>query len=321
MDKKEAISLYEKYLRGECTLKEEKLLEDFLSSCQEDGNSNEKLLFDNEEETGNRLYRNIQHKIQSRKIRKFDFLKLTKYAAAISICLLAVWAFYFNKETNSQKKVVNPVYITKSTLKGQKLDLVLSDGTSIKLNSESELIFPDKFSKNKRIVYLKGEAFFDVKRDKTRPFVIYTENVQTTVLGTSFNINAYPENNHIQVSVITGKVEVKSEEKDIPSTFLLNADEMVTYNKSSNELKKELFKNDLVEWRNGILLFNGESFGEIVEKLERWYGVEFQLKKQITLDKEFYGRYNNENLSNILETLSYASGFNYKINNKQIIIY
>ncbi|UZR96659.1 FecR family protein [Chondrinema litorale] len=320
MDKKELSQLYEKYLRGDCTLQEEKLLEDFLAASQQNEKAESDYSSNQMDIIGSKIYSNLQSKMVQQPVEQKPFYNIYKIAAVVTLFILAAWVFYSKlKEEPVQPKEI--AYITKSTLKGQKLDLVLSDGTSIKLNSESEVLFPETFSKDRRIIYLKGEAFFDVARDENRPFIIHTDNLQTTVLGTSFNINAYPENKDIEVSVITGKVKVESEETPDTNTFLLTADEMVSFDKSSKELKKGLFNTDLVAWRKGVLIFSGEPFNKIVEKLERWYGVEFQVKKKVILEKEFFGRYNNENLNNILETLSYASKFNYKIENKQVTIY
>ncbi|MBT34565.1 MAG: hypothetical protein CMO01_33300 [Thalassobius sp.] len=320
MDKKELSQLYEKYLRGDCTLQEEKLLEDFLAASQQNGKAESDYSSNQMDIIGSKIYSNLQNKMAQQPVEQKPFYHIYKIAAVVTLFILAAWVFYSQlKEEPVQPKEI--AYITKNTLKGQKLDLVLSDGTSIKLNSESEVLFPETFSKDRRIIYLKGEAFFDVARDENRPFIIHSDNLQTTVLGTSFNINAYPENKDIEVSVITGKVKVESEETPDTNTFLLTADEMVSFDKSSNELKKGLFNTDLVAWRKGVLIFSGEPFNKIVEKLERWYGVEFQVKKKVILEKEFFGRYNNESLNNILETLSYASKFNYKIENKQVTIY
>lgn len=304
MDKKELSNLYEKYFKGDCTLKEEKLLEDFLESFQQ-----EKNFFEEENEAfknnrGLRILNNIKTEIEERESRSLWKNLIFKYAAMLTFLLAAGWGFYqFETFTNggSEDEVS---YITKSTRKGQRLELVLGDGTVIKINSESELMFPEKFTDNKREVFLEGEAFFEVKRDEKRPFIIHTGNVKTQVLGTSFNINSYPETNEIQVAVVSGKVRVEDKENSGNTPVVLNAKEMVTYNKEQELLVKGKHNSELTDWRKGILLIKGESFPDIISKLERWYGVEFQLKKPVKLESEFYGRYNNESLSNILETLS-----------------
>ena len=101
--------------------------------------------------------------------------------------------------------------ISKITLPGQKLKgHILPDSTFVSLNADSKISYPAKFSASKREVYLEGEAFFDVKRDVNRPFLIYANGSTTEVLGTSFNVNAYPSENIVEISVVTGKVAVYS---------------------------------------------------------------------------------------------------------------
>ncbi|WP_020528263.1 FecR family protein [Flexithrix dorotheae] len=321
MDKKEISNLYEKYLRGDCTLKEEKLLEDFLESFQ-----HQKIKFEEENEEyknnrGLRILNNIKFEIQDREYKSVWKRRVLKYAAMLTILLVSGWIIYQTNLPQPENKKAEIAYITKSTQKGQRLELVLGDGTSIKINSESELTFPEKFIGNKREVFLKGEAFFEVKRDEKRPFIIRTENVTTRVLGTSFNINSYPGENEIQVAVVSGKVQVVSDENRKTDAVILTAEEMATYHKGKKDITKSRHDSDLTAWRDGILLIKGENFTEIIAILERWYGVEFQLKKPVVLESEFYGRYNNENLDNILKTLSYAGGFKYKLKNKRVIIY
>jgi len=132
-------------------------------------------------------------------------------AACISLVLLFFGRYYIDNLLY-QEKVVTEVpeinWQTKTVPNGQKLSLTLWDGTVVKVNSGSTISFPEEFSDSLREVHLEGEAFFEVNRDILRPFIIKSGNVETVVLGTSFNVNAYPNQEQIKVAVAEGKVKV-----------------------------------------------------------------------------------------------------------------
>ncbi|MEQ8339093.1 MAG: FecR family protein, partial [Cyclobacteriaceae bacterium] len=126
---------------------------------------------------------------------------LLKIAAMVAIVLTSsFWVYHFTNAESEQVAVKPIAYIEKSSLAGQKITTVLSDGTKVHLNSNSKLIVPERFEEDKRRVQLIGEAFFDVARDESKPFQITTEDFVINVLGTSFNVSAYQEgSNHVAV--------------------------------------------------------------------------------------------------------------------------
>lgn len=168
--------------------------------------------------------------------------------------------------------------VTKKTLKGQKLNLFLGDGTEITLNAESSIRFPKIFEGETREVFLEGEAFFDVYPDKERPFIITSDKLQTTVLGTSFNVRSYKDENNISVAVLSGKVKVKAidEKQKVIADNLLVPNEMLRFSKKDHGLvKKSVDIDKVLAWKNKTILFEKASFKEIIKELSRWYGVEF----------------------------------------------
>ena len=127
--------------------------------------------------------------------------------------------------------------IDKSNPRGMKTTILLSDGTKVKLNSETSLRYPEYFSDSVRIVYLKGEAFFEVERDESKPFIVISKGIRTKVLGTSFDIRAYPDEVELSVGVVEGKVQVTGTDKSgvsLDHQLLPNQITMIDFNKKNN---------------------------------------------------------------------------------------
>lgn len=205
---------------------------------------------------------------------------------------------------------------------GQKSTITLTDGTRIKLNSNSKLVFPETFSNSERTVELEGEAFFEVSKDPSRPFVITSGNIKTQVLGTSFNIKAYPNANNISVAVATGKVAVGTTgQKEGKAQLTLLPKEMAIYSNKSESLIKTSF-NPLQEmaWKDGILYFNNKDIHEITSELVKWYGVTFVIDKKLNTEKDYTGSFDNKSLEEVLQGISFVFGFKFEINNKVVTI-
>ena len=250
----------------------------------------------------------------------------TRIAASIilGVCL-SIFAFqYFNVPDQSGKSAsIN--YIEKSNPRGQKLSIFLSDGSKVILNSESKLTYPEEFTENARTLYLEGEAFFEVAHDKDRPFTVTSGTIATTALGTSFNVRAYPEEATVQVSLATGKVKVKGKKDSNNFTnnklLILDPGEGVTYDKASKILNKGYFdvKKSLA-WKEGIIYFKDANFDEIIGKLERWYGVEFEIINGKNEVWHYTGEFNNESLENVLMGIGFSKSFKYEIKDENVII-
>ncbi len=248
-----------------------------------------------------------------------------KVAAAISIlAITSVIFFWFSPENinNDQNLVETINTIEKSNKAGEKTIFILSDSTRITLNANSKLSFPEKFSDNKRQVQLEGEAFFEVTKDTSRPFTIKSGEVITTVLGTSFNINAYPTSRIIKVAVATGKVSVKGFDGNIAKdewTILPN--EMTIFQKDSHSMRKTSF-NSLGEmgWKDGIIYFKDDGIDKIIATLSQWYGADFTINKKIEKTTDYSGIYDNKSLEEVLKGISFVFDFNYEIKGKSVII-
>lgn len=243
-----------------------------------------------------------------------------KVAASLLILLAvgaAIWLFP-GPEQPAVAEVV-PLVI-KRTGKGEKLNVKLPDGSRVKLNANSVLIAPAKFEKDRREVKLEGEALFDVREDPARPFTIVSGEVQTRVLGTSFNVRAYKDEQTVEVAVVSGKVSVLGTGAE--EVFLL-PNEVSLYDNNSRSLStRQQDISDLIAWSKNILIFDGDTEAEVFTKLENWFGVNIILPKQAVIQGKYSGRFYNESLERVLEGISYASGFSYEVRDgKNVLIY
>ena len=241
-----------------------------------------------------------------------------KVAAMIVIVVAA--AFFIiqsiSNETHSDQLSASPL-IEKVTPAGIKSSFNLPDGSRVLLNAESKLTFPISFDDTARFVELQGEAFFQVARDPSRPFMVKSGHTLTTALGTSFNISAYPYEEKVNIALSTGKVKVDVlETNNNFEEVLLVPGEFISLD-GENILNRGVFNIDTtIGWKDGLLVFNQSGFNTVIRKLERWYGVKFIYEKEPTW--VFDGKFRNENLENILEVLSHSEKFDYSINHKTV---
>ena len=252
------------------------------------------------------------------KHRRIGFNQLARIAAVLSFLIVFSGILYFATERNNEQSMQKVVeIIRKQTQNGQQLFITLPDGSKVKLNSNSSISYPKEFFDNRK-VELMGEAFFDVVRDVNSPFVVNTNNFQTEVLGTSFNINAYEVNN-AKVSVTTGTVKVRTTITDEDVSFkILEKEQAVMI--SQNELKESEFDKDEILWKDGILVFTDENIHTISSKIQRWYNVTVTVANETDIKGGFSGKYSNESLEEILTGMSYALNFSFRMEGSEIII-
>lgn len=259
-----------------------------------------------------------QYKYDYQDNKQFKRRLIWVSTVAASIALLAIFwnSVNFQDTSNSPNEIK---LVERSADKGTKYSTVLPDGSKIKLNAESTLRYPEQFVHDKREVYLNGEAFFEVKRDESKPFVIHSGDLKTTVLGTSFNVKAFTSEENIEVAVVSGLVRVTTKNG---LSFNVEPENMAVYKKSSQSLKKVKYDNKKVlGWKDGILYFSHEPLKEVFKKLESWYGVELKVSENIHTEDPYSGEFHNETLKNVLEGICYTSGLQFKINNDEVTIF
>lgn len=152
--------------------------------------------------------------------------------------------------------------------KGGEYSLILPDGSQVWLNSETSLRFPVQFAKDKREVYLNGEAYFHIQKDSTAPFHVYTNHREITVLGTSFNVSAYEDDDFWETTLVEGKVQVIASEGKV---LMKPSQQYVGSNTTGKGILKNVDPELYTSWVDGKFYFKAFTFEEIVKKLERWY--------------------------------------------------
>lgn len=332
--------LLEKYFKNLCTPDEVRQILDWINShaSREDFGEDFKkvwLLADLDEDNFDwiKAWQKLQDKIEvdalisSIPLDKGKKVSVNKspitfaIAAGIAFLIISIAALFYIKDDNFNSKqyisATSP-QVQKFTEKGQKLTIHLEDGSKVMLNAQSNLEFPRQFTDSTREVRLQGEAYFDVVRDSDRPFIVRTAEITTTVLGTSFNLNAYEDQPSFQVALTSGKVVV--EKSTTGDKLEIIPGEMAIYDKENATLKNATFSEMDIAWKDGIIYFENASYNEIKSTLERWYGVEFILTDNIKKEWEFSGKFKNESLRNILEALQFAHDFNYKLDKKKVYL-
>lgn len=246
---------------------------------------------------------------------RLKILQTMRYAAFIILVVLSGFAI---KEVYSRIEQANITYIEVIAADKERKEIILPDGSTVVLNACSSLRYPDKFITQNRVVEIKGEAFFEVSKDKSHPFIVHTDEGMVKVLGTSFDVKAYKEDKLFSVSVKTGKVEVKMEE----SLMRLLPNECLIYNKENGEITK---RKDNVErvtsWMQGGLYFNDTPIQSIILELERMYGCVIELDSNCVFDETLFGEHDNQSLDAVLKSIEYSTGIKSKKENERIVLY
>jgi ferric-dicitrate binding protein FerR (iron transport regulator) len=253
--------------------------------------------------------------------RRISRMKMLRYAAVWAALLMGAGFFALYRYGGHSQDMTAQVYQEKRNQMGERAVIRLNDGSVIHLGSDSKLEYPEVFNGTSREIVLTGEAFFEIAEDPAHPFIVHTGNIQTTVLGTSFKIDAFT-GCPLSVAVATGKVRVDrkygNELKQM--AVLTPGNEMVW---DSHQAKRHTVDiSDVEGWKKGRLVFNNATLKEIAVELERTYNVKISFKEQQKqLERLTVTLFVASPLSRTLETLAAGSNFRYSINNNNIIIY
>jgi len=243
-----------------------------------------------------------------------------------AIWLLPVLLFsssvYMFKKTYETKQEMLMVSMVEHFVPFGKRELViLPDSSKVWLNSGSMLVYPSQFMGNVREVYLSGEGYFEVKKQKEQSFIVNMHHLEVKVLGTRFNVRAYPELDDITTTLESGKVQLNL--KDSSLSYVLSPNEQLIYHiEGKNAELRQVNSSDYSDWKNGGLLFDNYSFREILRVLEKSYGVKIHLYTSRYDENQLTVHFNkNESLENILMLLKeLIPGLNYQMKGKEILL-
>lgn len=217
-----------------------------------------------------------------------------------------------------------------STLPGEQAELLLPDGTRVWLHDQSSLRYADEFDGDTRDVILEGSAFFDVTANPGKPFRVHSDQVIVGVVGTSFRVRAYEDDQNVTVTVASGSVDVSlpaeegnnktsSPESSCCGT-LAPGDEFV-YNKITTEFfHQKIAIQDAVELKEGTLIFQDQPLGDVARALERRFNLRFRFEDESTRKNRLTFKPTSSDPGEILRVLSLAAGFDYELNNEEVWI-
>ena len=204
------------------------------------------------------------------------------------------------------------------TEKGSKSNVVLPDGTNVKLNSDTRITFPNRFVGKTREVHLCGEAFFDVVTDSIHPLVVTTsKNLIIKVIGTKFNIKSYPDDNSEEATLYEGRISLIS--KGNTYNMLPDNQLVIVHNEKPVKVSSPKMK-DIKAWTEGRLVFDETPLQEVIKMLERWHGVSFTVIDNTVLNKTITGTFGSESIYQIMHMLNLCASINYQIKDNTVIL-
>lgn len=270
--------------------------------------------------------------IGKNKIRKW-------YWAAAAVLIVAIGTLMagtlFNKK-DTKTLAINEV----STRKGSKSKIQLPDGSVVWLNAGSKLTYNKEYGQQIREVTLTGEGFFDVMKNKEKPFIIHTSNINIKVLGTAFNVKAYPEDKQTETSLIRGRIEVTINNRPNDKIILSPNEKLIVENESFinkdidisndappaisiNKLKHNAVDSSVAEtqWVDNKLVFDDESFAELAIRMERWYDVVIEINDPQLQQKRMTGNFEKETINQAIDALKEMIPFRHEQTGNKIIIH
>ena len=207
---------------------------------------------------------------------------------------------------------------------GKTFQVLLPDKTHVFLNAGSSLRYPSKFKKGKnREVFLEGEGYFKVSKNKNSPFIVKAKGITTEVFGTEFNISSYTDDSYTAVVLIEGSVGItdnSEQQSNFKTNLMLKPNEMASKTMSSEISVEQVDIAEHISWVDGTLFFKNESFGSIVKKLQRHYNVVVTNNYKALDEKKFTGRFDIESVEQILNTFQKTNNFRYIITDNKIVI-
>ncbi len=289
------------------------------------------------------LNRNSPAFVPARRLKQ-----LSGYAATAFLAISLTWvAQNYLKSGSGSQQTADAVYQSVETPAGAKSLVTLEDGTRVWLNAKSKLVYPARFSGQDREVQLEGEGYFDVAKDKSKPFTVKTSHLAVRVLGTVFNIKSYPEEGQIEATLLEGKITLDRINSGSPEKQLLQLkpNEQATFIKREGFLTEDAARaaniplseingrqeehlmvsehvdpESVTAWKDDKLIFKNETFESIAFKLERRYDAKIVFEDETIKNYRFSGVFTEISINEALKALQFTSGFSFKIEHHIITI-
>lgn len=242
----------------------------------------------------------------------YDFLKV----AALITLIFGSCLFYYQYHTSKDKML----YQTLSVPAGQRINIILPDGTDVWLNSRTTIKYPVSFDQKERRVFLNGEAYFKVKRNVRKPFIVHTDKYDVAVLGTEFNVEAYSDQEEFKTTLMKGRVKVSSI-KDKSDMVVLDPRQMAYMQKG--KLHTALVEDfSIYRWKEGLICFKNAPFDEIMRTFEKYYDLSIRVENKQVKGQTYSGKFRQtDNMEDVLKVLKQDIDFSYEYDNQNHIIY
>ena len=279
-------------------------------------------------------------------VKKPFYKSWITYAAAAVFIVAVIFLYPLIADTGKTNEVESPIRpFNEITINpGSRTKVQLPDGSQVWVNSGSHLTYEGNFKGNTREVQLDGEAYFDVAKDASRPFIVHTSGIDIKVLGTAFNVKAYKTEPTIEATLIHGSIEVINKSQPGSAKIMLKPHEKLVYNKYVikdikdykadiqpvadsfsiiiKPLRKNIADNDIVEtaWVYNKLIFEDERFADLALKMERWYNVKISIENEKLKDYRISGTFVNETDEEAVKALQLLVSFSYSIKNNEVKI-
>ena len=265
-----------------------------------------------------RLEAQAYERTPNSKIHQF-YKSYSKVAAILLLPLLLVSIYmYINRVDltfTNDHVAMHEVYTKPGTLRS----LELADGTKVWLNDNTTLRYPEEFSGGKREVFVDGEAYFEVKSNSRRPFIVRNPMMNTVVTGTRFNLNAYSEDQYFEATLLEGKIQLESGEQKVD----MLEGQQIQYDVAKTEMiSREVNTANSSAWIDGKLVIHNEKLKIALKKISRWYNVEFVVEDKSLTDDELTCTMEDEKLIQALDFVATALSVQFEVkkeNNKQMI--
>lgn len=257
----------------------------------------------------------LRRKIEQTEPARTSFTNKKAWAFAASLVLFLGLGMLVKRHFFTSKPIN---YVSVTSKVGQRTEILLPDSSIVYLNSGTSIRYPEKFVGNYRNIELKGEAFFKVKRNIEKPFVVNSGHFKTTVLGTSFNVVNNGDND-FRVVVKTGKVKVENQVTQRQFTLVKNT--QVVFNAATGKLEKSYTNAEhITDWHKNLLRFDAITAKEAFAKIEKWYNVKIHCKSDSILNRKIRAAYRNESIDKVLKSLEFMIGLKYEIKNDSVTI-
>ncbi len=258
----------------------------------------------------NRIWAKIQKELwESKQVKTYEYYKIYSIAASILLLIgIGCFAWILSRDQSS-----NTMFVATSGIQNMQ-SILLPDGSQVQLGPGSKLVYPSEFDGKTREVKLEGQAFFDIAKDKSKPFVVKTKDMDVTALGTAFEVFSYEMENSIETVLLNGKVKVDLLHGNHKREVFLNPNDKLTLSRSDARISIEKVNaTKYSDWRNlGILSFENEKLSMIIPRLEKWYGQKIFCQKDLANTYRFTFKVRNESLDRILYILNNSSPIKYK---------